>query len=72
MKKITDRIKKIITIKELLKTNMPVKEIAARLNTSTQMIYKWKKKEFSLIPIPRKKKLKKSHIKMIKNLAEDI
>ncbi len=44
-KKITDKLRKVIAIKELLKSGTPPKQVAKSFNTSTQMVYKWLKED---------------------------
>ena len=71
MKTISNNVKRVITIKEMLKSGMKPLQVAKALNISHQQLYKWKNKELNLGTQTRKKKLSQRHLKRIKNSAEN-
>jgi transposase len=71
MKKLNNNKIKALTIRELLKNGMKPKEVAQKLNTSLQLVYKWRKRDPLEPRKQRKGKLKRNHIKMLKKLGAD-
>ncbi len=68
---LSERMRKVVTIKELLKNGVKPLEVAKQLKVSHQMVYKWRTKDLNQPRKQRLSKIKNIHIKKMRSWAEN-